>query len=343
MKKYLTLSGIIFSLLFSTTAQARDTLSLAGSSTVLPFARIIAEQLGKNPNFKTPVVESGGSSVGKKGVCDGVGTKFIDIGNASSRMKTKELAYCKKNGVKLTEIKVGYDGIVVANSKKGKVLNISKADLGKALTAKVAINGKMVDNPYKKWSEINPSLPNVEIRVYGPPTTSGTRASYAEMVNEKGYCKKDAEAKAVLKAAGMKAKKCRAMRTDGAFIEAGEQDNLIVQKLNEDTTAYGIFGFSYLDQNSDTLQGAVISKTAPTFENIASNNYSVSRALYYYVKHQHIGVVPGMKEYMAEWTKHWGDEGALSDAGMIPMPKSERAKYKSAMTNLPVLTAADLK
>ena len=343
MKKYLTLSGVIFSLLFSTTAQARDTLSLAGSSTVLPFARIIAEQLGKNPNFKTPVVESGGSSVGKKGVCDGVGTKFIDIGNASSRMKTKELAYCEKNGVKLTEIKVGYDGIVVANSKKGKVLNISKADLGKALTAKVAINGKMVDNPYKKWSEINPSLPNVEIRVYGPPTTSGTRASYAEMVNEKGYCKKDDEAKAALKAAGMKAKKCRAMRTDGAFIEAGEQDNLIVQKLNEDNTAYGIFGFSYLDQNSDTLQGAVISKTAPTFENIASNNYSVSRALYYYVKHQHIGVVPGIKEYMAEWTKHWGDEGVLSDAGMIPMPKSERAKYKSAMTNLPVLTAADLK
>ena len=343
MKKYLTLYGIIFSLLFSTTAQARDSLSLAGSSTVLPFARIIAEQLGKNPNFKTPVVESGGSSVGKKGVCDGVGTKFIDIGNASSRMKTKELAYCEKNGVKLTEIKVGYDGIVVANSKKGKVLNISKADLGKALTAKVAINGKMVDNPYKKWSEINPSLPNVEIRVYGPPTTSGTRASYAEMVNEKGYCKKDSEAKAALKAAGMKAKKCRAMRTDGAFIEAGEQDNLIVQKLNEDNTAYGIFGFSYLDQNSDTLQGAVISKTAPTFENIASNNYSVSRALYYYVKHQHIGVVPGIKEYMAEWTKHWGDEGALSDAGMIPMPKSERAKYKSAMTNLPVLTATDLK
>ena len=343
MKKNLTLYGVIFSLLFSTTAQARDSLSLAGSSTVLPFARIIAEQLGKNPNFKTPVVESGGSSVGKKGVCDGVGTKFIDIGNASSRMKTKELAYCEKNGVKLTEIKVGYDGIVVANSKKGKVLNISKADLGKALTAKVAINGKMVDNPYKKLSEINPSLPNVEIRVYGPPTTSGTRASYAEMVNEKGYCKKDSEAKAALKAAGMKAKKCRAMRTDGAFIEAGEQDNLIVQKLNEDNTAYGIFGFSYLDQNSDTLQGAVISKTAPTFENIASNNYSVSRALYYYVKHQHIGVVPGIKEYMAEWTKHWGDEGALSDAGMIPMPKSERAKYKSAMTNLPVLTATDLK
>ena len=343
MKKMIILTSVISSLVLTTVAQARDSISIAGSSTVLPFARIIAEQLGKNPNFKTPVVESGGSSVGKKGVCDGVGTKFIDIGNASSRMKVKELEYCEKNGVKLTEIKVGYDGIVVANSKKGKVLNISKSDLGKALTAKVAINGKLVDNPYKKWSDVNPSLPNVDIRVYGPPTTSGTRASFAEMVNEKGYCKKDADAKAALKAAGMKAKKCRAMRTDGAFIEAGEQDNLIVQKLNEDTLAYGIFGFSYLDQNSDTLQGAVISKTAPTFENIAGNNYSVSRALYYYVKHQHIGVVPGVKEYMAEWIKHWGNDGALSDAGMIPMPKSERDKYKAAMTNLPVLTTADLK
>ena len=338
------MAGIISGLVVTSVAQARDTLSLAGSSTVLPFARIIAEQLGKNPNFKTPVVESGGSSVGKKGVCDGVGTKFIDIGNASSRMKTKELAYCEKNGVKLTEIKVGYDGIVVANSKKGIPLNISKADLGKALTAEIPVNGKWVKNPYKKWSDINPALPDIAIRVYGPPTTSGTRASYAEMVNQKGYCAKDKEAKAASVARGdKKGKKCRAMRTDGVFIEAGEQDNLIVQKLNEDTSAYGIFGFSYLDQNSDTLQGAVISKTAPTFENIAGNNYSVSRALYYYVKHQHIGVVPGMKEYMAEWTKHWGDEGALSDAGMIPMPKSERAKYKAAMTNLPVLTAADLK
>jgi phosphate transport system substrate-binding protein len=344
MKKTLLVTGIISGILISSYSHARDTLSLAGSSTVLPFARIVAEQLGKNPNFKTPVVESGGSSVGKKGVCDGVGTKFIDIGNASSRMKVKELDYCNKNGVKLTEIKVGYDGIVVANSKKGTLLKISKSDLGKALTAEVPINGKWVKNPYKKWSEINPSLPNIEIRVYGPPTTSGTRASYAEMVNQKGYCGKDKIAKAASKERGdKKGKKCRAMRTDGVFIEAGEQDNLIVQKLNEDTGAYGIFGFSYLDQNLDTLQGAVISNTAPTFENIAGNNYSVSRALYYYVKHQHINVVPGIKEYMAEWTKHWGSEGVLSDAGMIPMPDAERAKYKDAMTSLPVLTAADLK
>jgi len=341
MKSFIIALATMF--LFSTVSIARDQLSIAGSSTVLPFARIIAEEVGKTPSIKTPVVESGGSSVGKKGVCDGIGTQFIDIGNASSRMKTKELEYCAKNGVKLTEIKVGYDGIVVASSKKGIQLNISKADLARALTAKVAINGKFVDNPYKKWSDINPALPNLDIRVYGPPTTSGTRASYAEMVNEKGYCGKDAEAKAALKALGKKAKMCRAMRTDGAFIEAGEQDNLIVQKLNEDPNAYGIFGFSYLDQNGDTLNGAIIDGGEPTFEAIADGDYAVSRALFFYVKHQHIGVVPGIEEYMATWVKNWNDEGILSDAGMIPMPKEERAKYAKAMKELPLLTADMLK
>ena len=227
---------------------------------------------------------------------------------------------------------------------KGILLKISKSDLGKALTAKIPQNGKWIDNPFKKWNEINPSLPNLPIRVYGPPTTSGTRASFAEMVNQKGYCAKDKEAKEASKARGdKKGKKCRAMRTDGAFIEAGEQDNLIVQKLNEDPNAYGIFGFSYLDQNSDTLQGAEISKTAPTFENIASNNYSVSRALYFYVKHQHIGVIPGVKKYLETWKQSWSEDGVLSDAGMIPMPKEEREKYSKAMDNLPVLTADILK
>ena len=327
----------------STTAVARDYVSIAGSSTVLPFATIVAERLGRNINQKTPVVESGGSSVGKKGVCDGIGTEFIDVGNASSRMKTKELDYCDKNGVKLTEIKVGYDGIVVANSKSGEQLKISLLNLGKALTAEVAIDGKMVANPYKKWSDIDSSLPDTAIRVYGPPTTSGTRASYAEIVNEKAYCKKDADAKAALKAAGKKAKACRAMRTDGAYVEAGEQDNLIVQKLQEDTKAYGIFGFSYLDQNSDTLQGAELSGVVPTFDAIADGSYKASRALYFYVKHQHLGVVPGVEEYMAEWLKHWGDDGILADAGMIPLGGEEAAEMKARMTDLPVLVAADLK
>jgi phosphate transport system substrate-binding protein len=325
------------------TAVARDYISIAGSSTVLPFATIVAERLGRNPNQKTPVVESGGSSVGKKGVCDGIGTQFIDIGNASSRMKPAELEYCDKNGVKITEIKVGYDGIVVANSKKADRLKISLADLGKALTAEVPVDGKMVVNPYKKWSDVNPALPALEIRVYGPPTTSGTRASFAEIVNEKAYCNKDADAKAALKAAGKKAKTCRAMRTDGAYIEAGEQDNLIVQKLQEDTGAFGIFGFSYLDQNSDTLQGAQLSGVVPTFEAIADGEYKASRALFFYVKHQHIGVVPGIEAFMTEWTKHWGDDGILADAGMIPMPKAERDEMASRIKKIPVLVAADLK
>ena len=333
----------------STAAVARDYVSMAGSSTVFPFATIVAEAVGKNPAVKTPVVESGGSSVGKKGVCDGIGTEFIDIGNASSRMKTSELEYCEKNGVALTEIKVGYDGIVVANSRQAPQLQISLSDLGQALTAKVPdpsiniANAPMVDNPYKTWKDVNPALPDLEIRVYGPPTTSGTRASFAEIVNEKSYCKKDKRAKAALKAAGMKAKSCRAMRTDGAYIEAGEQDNLIVQKLQEDKDAFGVFGFSYLDQNSDTLQGAALSGVVPTFDAIGDGSYKASRSLYFYVKHAHIGVVPGIAEYMTEWTKHWGNDQVLADAGMIPLGSDEAAEMAKRMKDLPKLTAADLK
>ena len=343
MKKFII--AALAAVLVSGPAVAREHISIAGSSTVLPFATIVAESVGRAPGVKTPVVESGGSSVGKKGVCDGTGTQFIDIGNASSRMKVKELEYCDKNNVKVTEIKVGYDGIVVAHSKQGTPLNITKRELGMALTAEIAQeDGTWIPNPYKKWSDINPDLPNIAIRVMGPPTTSGTRASYVEMVNQKGYCAKDPIAKAASAARGdKKGKKCRAMRTDGAYIEAGEQDNLIVQKLQEDKEAYGIFGYSYLDQNSDTLSGAVIDGTEPTFENIAAGDYAVSRALYFYVKHGHIGVVPGIKLYMKEWTKLWNEDGRLTDAGMIPMPQAEREEMISRMENLPALTAEDLK
>ena len=343
MKKFIF--AAIAAVLVSGPAVAREHISIAGSSTVLPFATIVAESVGRAPGVKTPVVESGGSSVGKKGVCDGTGTQFIDIGNASSRMKVKELEYCDKNGVAVTEIKVGYDGIVVAHSKQGTPLNITKRELGMALTAEIAQeDGTWIPNPYKKWSDINPNLPNIAIRVMGPPTTSGTRASYVEMVNQKGYCAKDPIAKAASAARGdKKGKKCRAMRTDGAYIEAGEQDNLIVQKLQEDKEAYGIFGYSYLDQNSDTLSGAVIDGTEPSFENIAAGDYAVSRALYFYVKHGHIGVVPGIEQYMKEWTKLWNEDGRLSDAGMIPMPVAEREEMISRMENLPALSAEDLK
>ena len=334
----------LFIIGMTASAHARDYVSIAGSSTVLPFATIVAEQVGNNPGVKTPVVESGGSSVGKKGVCQGIGTEYIDIGNASSRMKVKELEYCTGNGITVTEIKVGYDGIVLANARGGIQLNISKSDLGKALTAKVpAEDGTWIDNPYTHWNQINPDLPNLPIRVMGPPTTSGTRASFVEMVNEKGYCKTDPAAKAALKAAGEKAKVCRAMRTDGAYIEAGEQDNLIVQKLQEDTGTYGIFGFSYLDQNSDVLEGAIIDGGEPTFEAIADGSYSISRSLFFYVKHAHVGVIPGVDKYMAEWQKHWDEDGMLVDAGMIPLPADEMAEMISRMENLPALTADDLK
>ena len=336
MKKLITFVSLA---LFALEANARNNVSIAGSSTVLPFATIVAEQAGKKPGKTTPVVESGGSSYGKKGVCEGTGFQYIDIGNASSRMKLKELEYCKKNKVKLTEIKVGYDGIVVASSKKGTLLKISKYDLGKALTAKVPVNGKMVDNPYKKWSDVNPSLPNLPIKVMGPPTTSGTRASFVEMVNEKGFCKKSKEVKAI----GYKAKKCRAMRTDGAYIEAGEQDNLIVQKLQADPNSYGIFGFSYLDQNSDVLEGAIIDGSEPTFENISDGKYSISRALYFYIKHSHVDVVPGVKDYIQEWTKHWGEDGMLADAGMIPMSQEERNTMMIRMKKLTLLKPEHLK
>ena len=334
MKKILLTTAM---LLVASTASAREHISIAGSSTVLPFATIIAEQFGSNPNFKTPVVESGGSSFGKKSVCTGIGTEFIDIGNASSRMKQSELDFCNKNGVSLTEIKVGYDGIVLAHSHDGTPLNITRAQLGMALTAEIPqADGTWIPNPYKNWSDIDPSLPNIAIRVMGPPTTSGTRASFVEMVNQKGYCAKDPIAKAASKARGdKKGKKCRAMRTDGAYIEAGEQDNLIVQKLSEDKNTYGIFGFSYLDQNTDTIMGALIDGVEPTFENIADGSYPVSRDLWFYVKHSHVDIVPGLKEYMLEWTKHWGEDGILSDAGMIPMSEEERAQYKDAMINLP--------
>ena len=329
---------------FSLNAHARDYISVAGSSTVLPFATIVAEKMGNNPSYKTPVIESGGSSFGKKGVCDGIGTEFIDIGNASSRMKLKELEYCDANGVTLTEIKVGYDGIVLASAKDGIKINISRADLGKALTARVpnADNTAMIANPYMSWKDVNPDLPDVAIRVYGPPTTSGTRASFVEMVNEKGYCKKDADAKATLKAIDEKAKNCRAIRTDGAYVEAGEQDNLIVQKLQQDPNALGIFGFSYLDQNSDTLRGAMIDGVEPTFEAIADGDYAISRALYFYVKHEHMDVIPGMKAYLNEWTKHWDEDGILAENGMIPLSEDEAKANKAAMKDLPKLTAGML-
>jgi phosphate transport system substrate-binding protein len=322
-------------LTFATPAQARDQIRIVGSSTVFPFATAVAEQFGKTTKFKTPVVESTGSGGGFKLFCASVGLESPDITDASRRIKQSEFETCKANGITLTEIKIGFDGIVIANSKSAPRFNLTKAQIFKALAAKVPVDGKVVANPYKKWSEIDPSLPDEEIEVLGPPPTSGTRDAFVELAME-GGCEEIPGAAAL----GLEGKACQALREDGAYIEAGENDNLIVQKLEANPYALGIFGFSYLDQNRDKIQGSEVEGVAPTFENIASAKYGISRSLYFYVKKQHIGTVPGIEEYVAEFTSEraYGPEGYLIDKGLIPLPDSMRASMTKHARTLVALS-----
>jgi len=312
---------------------ARDYISIVGSSTVYPFATVVAEQFGKTTKFKTPKIESTGSGGGLKLFCAGVGTEHPDITNASRRIKKSEYNKCHKNGVdEIVEIKIGYDGIAVANSKKAVHFKLSRKDLFLALAKQVPDpkgGEKLVENPYKTWKEVNASLPASKIEVLGPPPTSGTRDAFAELAME-GGCKKIGWIKA-MKKRDKKAYKaiCHTIREDGAYIEAGENDNLIVQKLEANPNALGIFGFSFLDQNTDKVQGAIIDGVAPEFEAIAEGTYPISRPLFFYVKKAHVGKIPGIKEYLAEFTseKTWGDEGYLTDKGLIPMPSAERKQF----------------
>lgn len=300
-------------------AAARDQIQIVGSSTVFPFTTAVAEKLGQGGQFKTPVVESTGTGGGMKLFCAGVGENTPDFTNASRAMKEKELETCKAAGVTPVEIKVGFDGIVLANSKAGAMVDLTKDQIFKALAKNVAVDGKVVANPYVNWSDIDASLPAAKIEVLGPPPTSGTRDAFVELVM-------DAACQAEVKAANEKG--CGEIREDGAFIEAGENDNLIVQKLEANTKAFGIFGFSFLDQNADKLQGHKIDGVEPTFENIASGDYGVSRSLFIYAKKEHVGVIPGMAEFIAEYTNDaaWGPEGYLADKGLIPLPDADRAK-----------------
>jgi len=322
-------------------AEARDYISIVGSSTVYPFATSVAETFGKSTSFKTPVIESTGSGGGFKLFCAGIGEEHPDVTNASRAVKSSEIERCASNGVnKITEVKVGYDGIVLANSKKGKRLEVTRKQIFMALAKDIPnAEGKLIPNPNKKWSDIDPSLPDTKIEVLGPPPTSGTRDAFAELALE-GGCKKFPQIKAMKKGdekMGIKKDKkkykaiCHSVREDGAYIDAGENDNLIIQKLNANPNAFGVFGFSFLDQNSDTVQGSLVDGKAPEFELIADGSYPVSRPLFFYVKNAHIGSVPGILEYLAEFTsdKAWGDEGYLTDKGLIPMPAEERAKYKA--------------
>ncbi|MBL4802358.1 MAG: PstS family phosphate ABC transporter substrate-binding protein [Emcibacter sp.] len=325
----------------ATPAVARDQIRIVGSSTVYPFATAVAEEFGKKTKFKTPVVESTGSGGGLKLFCEGIGERYPDITNASRGIKSSEIDRCAKNGVtEIIEVKVGFDGIVFANSKKSDRMKLSLRDMWTALAAEVPVNGKMVSNPNKYWDQVNSKLPHRKIEVLGPPPTSGTRDAFVELAME-GGCKTYPEIKAMKK----KDKKhykaiCHTIREDGAYIEAGENDNLIVGKLQANPSAFGIFGYSFLDQNSDVIQGSLVEGKEPTFENISNGSYPVSRSLYFYVKKAHIGKTPGIREYLKEFSSDnaMGEYGYLTEKGLIPMPASDLKKMRQDTQNLVTLT-----
>jgi phosphate transport system substrate-binding protein len=331
MKKTLALAALA-AIAVAGSAEARDQIRIVGSSTVYPFATTVAEQFGKTTSFKTPVIESTGSGGGFKLFCAGVGVEHPDVTNASRAIKKSEIETCKKNGVtSVTEVKIGYDGIVIANSKNAPQMNVTREQIFLALAKQIPVDGKLVDNPYQKWSDIDKGLPDAKIEVLGPPPTSGTRDAFVELVMDHG-CEQVPGAEA----AGLKGKACGALREDGGYIEAGENDVLIVRKLEANKDAFGIFGYSYLDQNADKIQGTVVEGVQPTFENIANGSYPVSRPLFFYVKNAHVGTIPGIKEYVAEFTseKAWGMDGYLADKGLVPMPDAERKQYHDDAANM---------
>jgi phosphate transport system substrate-binding protein len=322
---------------FAGVAEARDQIQIVGSSTVFPFSTAVAETFGNKTDFKTPVVESTGSGGGMKLFCAGVGTQHPDITNASRRIKPSEVELCAGNGVTdITEVKVGYDGIVLANAKGATEYQLSLKDIYLALAADIpAGEGKWQPNPNVTWNDVNPVLPATKIEVLGPPPTSGTRDAFVELAME-GGCKQFGWVKALKKSDKKTYKaRCHAMREDGAFVDAGENDNLIVQKLVANPDALGIFGFSFLDQNGDKVQGSMVDGVAPEFELIADGLYPISRALFFYVKQAHMGVVPGVKEFVAEFVSEdaFGEEGYLTDKGLIPMSEEEREQWHDTATN----------
>ncbi len=347
MKKSVLAVAVLGALSMSSQAMARDTVNIVGSSTVFPFATTVAERFGNTTEFPTPKIESTGSGGGLKLFCAGVGVDQPDITNASRRMKVSEFDNCQDNGVEeITEVKIGYDGIAIANSKKAEQYELSLRDVWLALAKDVPNpdgGEELVPNPYKTWKDVNPELPDVAIEVLGPPPTSGTRDAFVEIAME-GGCKTfdwiadiKGEDKSKYKSI------CRTVREDGAYVEAGENDNLIVQKLDSNADALGIFGFSFLDQNTDKLQGTIIDGVEPTFDNIASGDYPVSRSLFFYVKNAHVGTIPGIQEYVTAFTSEnaWGPDGYLVDKGLIPLPEDMRAEVAKSSQNLEPMSSPE--
>lgn len=312
-------------------AQTRDQIRIVGSSTVFPYTQAVAEQYSAATGNPAPVVESTGTGGGMKIFCGGVGPDHPDITGASRAMKKSEYELCVQNGVdSVTEVLIGYDGLSVAHSQQGPELALTKAQLFQALAAEVEVNGEIVANPYKNWSDIDPSLPATAITVFGPPPTSGTRDAFVELVMLEGC-----EAFPAIAAleGDRKDEVCERMRQDGPFIEAGENDNLIVQRLNADANALGIFGYSFLYENSDTLKPVTIEGVAPSKETIADGSYTVSRPLFFYIKNAHRGVVPGLDEFVTEYVSEesFGEGGYLSERGLIPLSEEQRAAVRDAV------------
>jgi phosphate transport system substrate-binding protein len=327
----------------STFAQSgRDYVYVVGSSTVYPFATVVAERFGRGSEFKTPKIESTGSGGGLKLFCDGVGVDYPDIANSSRAIKESEISTCASNGVTgIIEVKIGYDGIVIANALQSEALALSRRDIFMALAKMVPGEkaGDLIENPYVTWSDVNPELPAIKIEVLGPPPTSGTRDAFVELAME-GGCSSVAWIKDLKKSDENQYKAiCHTVREDGAFVEAGENDNLIVQKLQANPHAFGIFGFSFLDQNRESVKGSSIDGVAPTFDAISDGSYPVSRPLYFYAKKAHVDVIPGLRGYLREFTSEraWGEEGYLSDRGLIPMLEDERREVAANTLNLVTL------
>jgi phosphate transport system substrate-binding protein len=307
-------------------AAARDQIRIVGSSTVFPFTSAAAEQFGQGGKFKTPIVESTGTGGGFKLFCSGVGESFPDINDASRPITPAEIELCKTNGItKITEVPIGYDGIVIANAKGAPVLDLTKKQLFMALARELpGKDGKLAANTYQKWNEIDPRLPAATIAVYGPPPTSGTRDAFGELVMEEG-CKGFAEFTTLYPDEKERKKACTLLREDGKYVEAGEDDNLIIQKLVADKNALGIFGYSYLEENQGKIQASKIDGVAPVSDTIEKGTYKVSRGLYIYVKGEHVGTIPGIQEFVNQLVSPSaiGPDGYLTSKGLLPLHDKE--------------------
>jgi phosphate transport system substrate-binding protein len=308
--------------------EARDQIRIVGSSTVFPFTQAVAEEFSNTTGNPAPVVESTGTGGGMKIFCGGVGEGHPDLTGASRAMKESEWQLCQENGVTdVSEALIGYDGLTIAVSRQGADLELTEDQIFQALAAEVEVDGQVVANPYTRWNEIDPSLPDTEITAFGPPPTSGTRDAFVELVMHDGC-----QAFPAIQALDDDRRNdvCSRMRSDGPFIEAGENDNLIVQRLQQDATAVGIFGYSFLYENQDTLKPVPVNGIAPSPETIADGSYPVARPLFFYVKNAHRNVIPGLNDFVEEYVSEAsiGPKGYLRERGLVSLPDADRKKVQ---------------